>query len=189
MSGPLPGSRALGNGHIAPFYHVRALRAARQAMGAALGVDAFAAADAELTAVEALTAAWAARLRDRVDRYAKLYDAEPWTPTPRPDAVQAVKQLAGLKAAMWDVGRALRELVGVPPENIAAWRIVQMLVDVYVASEDLRMGAKRRKADGSPRMRRPLGEACRRVGVSEDALLNQINRARQRAGQTKEEAV
>ena len=91
-----------------------------------------------------------------------------------------VAELARLKAAAFDVEQALGELLGTPATNCYAWSVVQRLVDVFVASENLRVGPLRRKADGSPRERRPRGAACRIVGVSYSFLQQQINRARAR---------
>lgn len=91
-----------------------------------------------------------------------------------------IEHLARLKAAVFDVEQALTELVGTPARSLYAWNVVRRLLDVYVAGENLRVGPMRRKVDGSPRERRPLGAACRISGVSGRFVLAQINRARAR---------
>lgn len=92
-----------------------------------------------------------------------------------------VAELARLKAAAFDVVQALEEVLGTPATNCYAWSVVSRLLAVYVESEALRVGPMRRKADGSPRERRPRGAACRLVGVTTSFLQNQVNRARKRS--------
>ena len=91
-----------------------------------------------------------------------------------------IEQLARLRAAAFDLEQALGELLGTPATNCYAWSVVSRLLDVFVESENLRVGPYRRKADGSPRERRPRGAACRLVGVTERFLQAQVNRARKR---------
>ena len=91
-----------------------------------------------------------------------------------------IDELARVKAATFDIASALTELLGTPASNCYAWSTVQKLVDAYVAGEALRVGPLRRKADGSPRERRPLGAACRQACVSARLVLSQIKRARAR---------
>lgn len=96
-----------------------------------------------------------------------------------------VAELARLKAAAFDLEQALGELLGTAAVHCAAWRTVRRLVDVYVASENLRVGPLRRKVDGSARVRRPLGAACRACGVTERSVVSQIIRARAREKRAK----
>ena len=99
---------------------------------------------------------------------------------PAAEGLVTVAELARLKAAAFDLEQVLTELLGTPAANCAAWRTVRRLLDVYIEGENLRQGPRRRR-DGSPRERRPRGEACRRSGVSARMVQAQINRARKRS--------
>ncbi len=87
------------------------------------------------------------------------------------------EQLARLKAAAFDVEQAIGELLGTAGSNMAAWRTVRRLIDVYVTSEMIWP----RNRDGTPNKRRAFQKAAAICGVSVNLIYNQRQAARRYA--------